>query len=675
MSSSKLRWGILGTGSIAKTFAKGLTQSASGHLQAVGSRSLETAAAFASRFPTAVPHGSYEALLADKNVDAVYISTPHPLHAEWAVKAAMAGKHILCEKPIGVNHAEAMVMVEAALAANVLLMEAYMYRCHPQTQQLVELIASGAIGELRMIHATFSFHWPVAFDPKSRLLANDLAGGGILDVGGYTTSITRLLAGAAVGKPFAEPTELQAMAQVGQTGVDEYAVANLKFAGKNGSTILAQCSCGVQCDRGSLLELFGSDGRITVPNPFMPSKDGKGVSFTVKRRGESEPQSITLDGTTDLYALEADHFAASISARSAAAMTTDDSLGNALTLDLWRQKSRVEYEFEKPENVTYTLSRQPMVVQANHRMPAARIVGVDKPLSRLVMGVDNQTTQPHSAAMFDDFYQRGGNFFDTAYIYGGGKCERMLGQWIKNRGLRQQVAVLGKGAHTPFCTPKHLSAQLLESLDRLQTSYVDIYAMHRDNPEVPVGEFIDVLNEHVRAGRVKVFGGSNWSIERVEAANAYAAAKGLQGFSIVSNNFSLARMVRPIWGGCISSSDPASRAWLTKTQMPILSWSSQARGFFLPGRAAPEKLDDPELVNTWYCPDNFQRLARVNELARRRNFSPINIALAYVLAQPFPTFALIGPRALAETRTSLPALDVHLTPEECRWLNLESDQI
>jgi aryl-alcohol dehydrogenase-like predicted oxidoreductase len=478
-----------------------------------------------------------------------------------------------------------------------------------------------------------------------------------------------------VGKPFAEPLDVQAMAHVGKTGVDEYALANLRFAGPDGGTILAQCACGVQCDRGSVLEVFGSLGRIVVPNPFTPSKDGKAVSFTLKRHDEREPRTYHIDGTTDLYAVEADHFAASIAAKAATAMTPQDTLGNAKTLDQWRQKAGVEYTFERPENVTYTLSRQPLVVRADHRMPAGTIAGVGKPLSRLVMGVDNQFTQPHSAAMFDDFYQRGGNFFDTAYIYGSGKCDRMLGQWIKNRGLREQVAVLGKGAHTPFCTPKHITQQLMESLDRLQTSYVDVYAMHRDNPEVPVGEFVEVLNEHLRAGRIRAFGGSNWSIQRVEAANAYAAAKGLQGFSIVSNNFSLARMVRPIWGGCISSSDAESREWFSKTQMPLLSWSSQARGFFLPGLAAPDKTDDGELVNTWYCPDNFQRLERVNELARRRSFSPINIALAYVLAQPFPTFALIGPRTLAETRTSLPALDVRLSPQECRWLNLETDSL
>jgi aryl-alcohol dehydrogenase-like predicted oxidoreductase len=196
--------------------------------------------------------------------------------------------------------------------------------------------------------------------------------------------------------------------------------------------------------------------------------------------------------------------------------------------------------------------------------------------------------------------------------------------------------------------------------------------MHRDNPAIPVGEFIDALNEHVIAGRIKVFGGSNWELSRVQAANDYAKQKGLHGFSVVSNNFSLARMLEPIWRGCISSSDADSRAWFSRTQMPLLAWSSQARGFFVPGKAAPQKTDDAEMVRVWYSQDNFERLKRVNLLAERRKVLPINIALAYVLCQPFPTYALIGPRRLDETQTSLAGLDVELSPEELGWLNLEN---
>src|SRR5204862_2193539 len=129
------------------------------------------------------------------------------------------------------------------------------------------------------------------------------------------------------------------------------------------------------------------------------------------------------------------------------------------------------------------------------------------------------------------------------------------------------------------------------------------------------------------------------------------AEHGMTGFSAISNNFSLARMVSPVWDGCIAASDAESRAWLTENQMAIMPWSSQARGFFT-GRAHPDNRSDEELVRCWYSEDNFRRLERVNELAQKRGVLPINIALAYVLCQPFPTFPLIGPRLLSETRTS-----------------------
>jgi aryl-alcohol dehydrogenase-like predicted oxidoreductase len=352
-------------------------------------------------------------------------------------------------------------------------------------------------------------------------------------------------------------------------------------------------------------------------------------------------------------------------------MSNEDSLGNMRTLDAWRKQIGLVYERERFEANVPTVTRRPLARRPRHNMKYARIAGLDKDVSRVFMGVDNQQDLTHASVMFDDFVARGGNAFDTAHIYGGGAYEKLLGRWIANRGVRDQVVIVGKGAHTPNCNPAALTKQLHESLDRMQVAGVDVYLLHRDNPQVPVGEFVDVLNEHARAGRMKVFGGSNWTLARADEANAYARAKGLQAFAVVSNNFSLARMVEPPWAGCVSASDQESRAWFQRTQMPLLAWSSQARGFFVPGRAAPNQRDDAELVRCWYSDDNFQRLARVNELAKRKNVLPINIALAYVLAQPFPTFALIGPRQLSETRTSLAALDVELSADELRWLNLE----
>ncbi len=293
--------------------------------------------------------------------------------------------------------------------------------------------------------------------------------------------------------------------------------------------------------------------------------------------------------------------------------------------------------------------------------------GIQKPISRLILGCDNQRTYEHAAEMLDDFFGRGGNCFDTAYIYGGGAPERFLGQWIAARGVREQVVVIGKGAHTPNCYPEALSSQLLETLERLQTDAVDLYLMHRDNTEVPVGEFVECLNEHLRAGRLRAFGGSNWTLARVTAANEYAQTHGLAGMAAVSNNFSLARMLDPVWAGCISASDAESKAWFTRTQLPLFSWSSQARGFFT-DRAGPHKRDNEELVRCWYDEENFARRDRAIALAERKRVEPINIALAYVLTQPFPTFALVGPRTPAEIESSFRGLGVSLSAEEVGWL-------
>jgi predicted dehydrogenase/aryl-alcohol dehydrogenase-like predicted oxidoreductase len=664
--TEKLTWGILGTGNIASTFARGLASSQTGTLLAVGSRTQASADEFAEKWNILHHHASYEALLADTEVQAIYISTPHPLHAEWAIKAAEAGKHILCEKPIGLNAAEAMAIVEAARRNDVFLMEAFMYRCHPQTTKLVELIRSGIIGEVRIIQAAFSF--ATRFNLESRLLNNALGGGGILDVGGYCTSMARLIAGAATGKPFADPLQVTGAAHIGPLSrVDEYATATLTFP----SDILAQLLTGVQLQAKEEVQILGTQGSISVPAPWLPARNDGTSTIIVNKYTEIQAQEISIESEVGLYTYEADTVAKYIDARQAPAMSWDDTLGNMQTLDRWRQAIGLVYDSERPEAQTQTIHKRPLTVRTDNHMQYGHIAGIEKPISRLVMGADNQIFMPHAAVMFDDFFEHGGTCFDTAYMYGAGKCEPILGQWIKNRGIREQVVILDKGAHTPHCTPDKLTSQLLESLARLQTDYTDIYMLHRDNIDVPVGEFIAVLNEHKAAGRIHAFGASNWSIERVEAANTWAAEHNLTGFAAMSNNFSLARMVNPVWTGCIAASDAPSRAWLTKTQLALMPWSSQARGFFT-GRARPDDLSDPELVRSWYSEDNFRRLERANALATQRNVLAINIALAYVLCQPFPTFPLIGPRTLAETHSSLPALDIVLTPEEVRWLNLEN---
>ena len=267
-------------------------------------------------------------------------------------------------------------------------------------------------------------------------------------------------------------------------------------------------------------------------------------------------------------------------------------------------------------------------------------------------------------AVFDEFFERGGNTFDSARRYGDGESDRALGHWMESRHVRQDTVVVAKGAHTPHCDPESLTRQLLKSLADLRTDWADLYFLHRDNPAVPVGEFVEVLNEHLRAGRLRAFGGSNWTAARIDEANRYADAHGLVGFTALSNQFSLARMIRPTFPGCVAASGPEWRAWLERTRIPVVAWSSQAAGFFA-------GVDAPRLRHAWHDPDNLARRDRATRLSSRLGCAPTTVALAWILRQPLAIFPIIGPRNLAELRASLDALALDLTPAQLGWLDLE----
>jgi predicted dehydrogenase/aryl-alcohol dehydrogenase-like predicted oxidoreductase len=654
----KIRWGILGTGNIASRFASQLPSSSTGVLAAVGSRSQASADEFGDKYSIPNRHASYEELLADDTVDAVYIATPHPLHPEWAIKTAEAGKHVLCEKPLAINRSWAAAMIEAAVRNDVFLMEAYMYRCLPQTQLVAQLVRDGEIGTVHQIQASFAFQ--AQFRAESRIFADELAGGGILDVGGYPVSYARLIAGAAIGKPFANPAAVTAAGKVGETGADEWAVATLFFD----SGLTAQVQTGVRLKDEPLVKILGSDGYLVVEDPWFGG-DGKPTHVTVHKIGQ-EPRDISAEPAF-IYAAEADAVAAGIEARQAPEMSWADTLGNLEVQDEWRKLIGQQYASERDDAAVPTATGRRLARRDDAPMTYGSVPGLDKQVSRLVMGVDNQNTLSHAATIFDDFVERGGTTFDTAYIYGGGRGEKLLGQWMTTRGNRDDVVVIGKGAHTPYCNPESIGRQLEESLQRLQTDHVDLYLMHRDNEEIPVGEFVDAMDEQFRAGRFKAFGGSNWTTARFDEANAYAVANGKQPLTLLSNHLSLARAYDVPWKGCRHVSDDESQAWLRERKVALFPWSSQARGFFT-GRAKPEDTSDEELVRCFYSDENFQRLDRARELASAKGVEPTAIALAWLLHQPYPVFPLIGPRQISETRTSLPGLSVTLTDEEFTYL-------
>jgi aryl-alcohol dehydrogenase-like predicted oxidoreductase/predicted dehydrogenase len=661
IATDRAGWAVLGPGIIARRFLSELPTT-SGVLVAVGSRDPERSEAFAVEAAAYgyddVTAGTYEEALADPRVTAVYVATVHPGHAHLVLAALAAGKAVLCEKPMTPNAGGTMALVDAAQDAGVPLVEAFVYRFHPQLRTLVGLIRDGAIGEVQHIDVAFAFR---AAERSGRLYDPATAGGGILDVGCYPVTMAAALVEAATGERAAEPVELTGRGALGPTGVDEWAVADLVYRGG----ITATLRTGVRVADDNVLTILGSRGRITVPNPW--TIEG-GSTITIAST-EEEPRTLEI-GEVAAYGLEA---AATVALAASGAveapeMTHADSLAAARTLDRWRAAIGLRYPFEAEDADIPPVSGRPLVVQPVAPMRYGEIPGLGKRMSRLVMGVDNQPDLAHASALFDHFVEHGGNAFDTAYIYGQGALERRLGRWIANRGVREDVVVITKGAHTPHCDPESLTSQLLESLERQGTDYADVYLMHRDNPDVPVGEFVDVLDEHRRAGRIHVYGVSNWSLERFDEANAWARANGKQELSVLSNHFGLAEAYDVPWAGCRHVTDAASKRWLEERQVPLLPWSSQARGFF--ARARPDFTGDAELVRCYYSDDNFERLRRATRLGDELGVPATAIALAYVLAQPFPTFPLFGPRSIAEARSSMQGLTVELTPEQVAWLDL-----
>ncbi|WP_113180048.1 aldo/keto reductase [Agrobacterium cavarae] len=659
-----IRWGIIGPGTIAKTFAEGVAHSTTGKLVAIATRNPDRPG-LSDGFPGARIVNGYDALLSDAEIDAVYIATPHTGHAEWAIKAIRAGKHVLVEKPIALSAYDADAIFHEAKKAGVFAGEAYMYRLHPQTARIVELVKSGAIGEVRIIRSSFGFSMG-SFRADHRLFANESAGGGILDVGGYPVSMARLIAGAVSGQPFLEPTKVSGVAHLGQSGVDEWASAVLKFPNE----IIAEVSCSIMANQDNVLRIIGSEGRIEVQDFWFASGHKGGIGKIDVIKGK-ERQTIEVAEDRYLYSFEVDAAGEAIRNQSLEfaypGMSWADTLGNLRVMDQWRASVGLEYGVESAAKRVLNIAGGK--VAPGNSAPKRQIPGVAKPASVVALGFEFFPNFASASLTLDSFYEAGGNLFDTAFVYGGGKTEAIFGDWHTSRNVpREEIVLIGKGAHSPLCYPDVIAKQLDQSLNRLKTDYVDIYFMHRDNTDVPVGEFVDAMDAEVKRGRIRgIFGGSNWTRQRMDEAIAYAEKTGKTAPGALSNNFSLAEMLDPIWAGCVAASDEPWKEWAKERQIPNFAWSSQGRGFFT-DRAGRDKRDDEEIVRVWYSERNFERRDRAIELAKELGRHPIHIALAYVIAQPFPVIPLIGPRTIAELEDSLSALDIKLTPEQVRWL-------
>jgi xylose dehydrogenase (NAD/NADP) len=305
-----LRWGILSTANITNKLLD------SGHDQqfvAVGSRDLGRAQAFASEHGLARAHGSYEELLADPEVDAIYNPLPNSLHVEWSIKALEAGKHVLCEKPMSRHAGEVERAFDVAEREGLVLEEAFMWRHHPQLARARELLAAGDVGELRVIRAAFAFNAP---DPDDIRLQADLDGGGLMDVGCYCVSGCRALAGAEPIRAYAE------YVPGGQGGVDIALAATLRFPGD----VIAHFDCGVSYLGGDHLEAVGSHGSLFLDDPW----HGREAVLELRRNGTVERIEA---GPANSYALELADFEAAVRGEHPPLLTRADAVAQARAIE------------------------------------------------------------------------------------------------------------------------------------------------------------------------------------------------------------------------------------------------------------------------------------------------------------------------------------------------------
>jgi len=310
MGTEPVRWALLSTARINAAVIPGLKESAESELLGVASRTEVRAREYAQEWGIPRAYGSYDELLADPDVEAVYISLPNGAHVDWSVRALEAGKHVLCEKPLARHPAEVERAFDAADRAGRLLMEAFMWRHHPQTHRLLELVRGGAIGELRLVRASFSS----TIHPGDVRLDPALAGGALMDVGCYCVSGSRLLAG--------EPVSAVARQVLGPSGIDMRLVGTLAFPGD----VLAQVDCAFDLPDRQGLEAVGSDGVLRVPAPWGVQEPGIVYEHGHDReRFEIEPD--------DRYRLQSDNFSRAVRGLEPPLLGRADALGQARVID------------------------------------------------------------------------------------------------------------------------------------------------------------------------------------------------------------------------------------------------------------------------------------------------------------------------------------------------------
>ena len=337
--SDVVRWAIIGPGIIANNFAFGLEQAPSAKLVAVGSTNLERATNFGKQYGLDASdcYGSYGEVFAREDVDAVYIATIHTTHAQLSVEALTANKHVVCEKPTGISADEVKSIIECARKQKLFFLEAYMYRFHPQISKLQELINKQTIGTISEINANFGY--AAEFDPNSRIYDPQQAGGGILDIGGYPVSFSRLVAGFAENKLFADPISIKGSGRIGETGVDYQAKATLEFA----NSIKANVEVAIDTDFGMGAKVTGTKGQISLENPWIPGRNEPPADSTILINTDEGEERIEIKDPHMLFYFEAQAASKAILEQELEVdqMSWDDSIGNAIALDTWLHEVKV----------------------------------------------------------------------------------------------------------------------------------------------------------------------------------------------------------------------------------------------------------------------------------------------------------------------------------------------
>jgi aryl-alcohol dehydrogenase-like predicted oxidoreductase len=284
--------------------------------------------------------------------------------------------------------------------------------------------------------------------------------------------------------------------------------------------------------------------------------------------------------------------------------------------------------------------------------------------------------------LLDAFVSAGGNFVDTAHVYANWRAvptsisEKTIGLWLRENGLREQIIVGTKGAHPDLSTmsvPRLSRADIVrdldESLDHLKTDYVDVYWLHRDDTERPICDIIETLNEQVMLGKIRYFGCSNWRISRIQEAHDYAAERNMQGFAANQPMWSFAvpnMEAQP--DKTLVAMDDEGLAFHRETGMAAIPYSSQAKGYFSKLEAASvEQLPD-SVREVYHSTENVKRFERARQLARKYKVAMNDIALGYLIAQPFTTIPIVGCRNLEQLQSSVKALDLTLTPDDVAYL-------